>query len=120
MDDLSEIRGFIGEGTSLDGVLRFEGTFRIDGRVTGTVSSTALLIVGPPGLVDVDTLEVGSLSVSGSVRGRLHVRDKLEIHAGGSVVGEVTLSRPGLLVHPGGHFDGPVHMSGDDASAALP
>lgn len=106
----SEIVGFIGEGTRLDGKLELHGGFRVDGRVSGTVTTPAALVVGPTGEIDVDKLEAASLSVSGLVRGRIEVRERLEIHPGGRVQGHVTLAEPGLVVAPGGMLEATLDM----------
>lgn len=110
----SEIEGFIGEGTRMNGDLVLDGGFRIDGKVSGKVSSPSTLIVGPPGEVEADELRAGSLLVSGTVRGAIHVQDRLEIHPGGQVEGEVTMMKPGLVIEPGGRFEGTIKMAADE------
>jgi cytoskeletal protein CcmA (bactofilin family) len=115
-----EIQGFLGEGASLTGEIVLQGGFRIDGRLVGRVRSPGTLVIGPTGDVESEELRVGSLSVSGCVRGDLHVVERLEIHAGGRVQGTVTLSRPGLVITPGGCFDGVVRMTGEGAPAGKP
>lgn len=105
-----DIEGFIAEGTSLSGDLMLEGGFRVDGRVAGRIHTKSTLIVGPPGEIEADDLRAASLLVSGTVRGNLQVDDRLEIQPGGKVVGEVTMTKPGLVVAPGGLFEGTVNM----------
>jgi cytoskeletal protein CcmA (bactofilin family) len=111
-----DIEGFIAEGTSISGELVLGGGFRIDGRVAGQVRSDATLIVGPPGEIDAEGLHAVNLLVSGVVRGKLQVDERLEIQPGGKVYGEVTMSKPGLVVSPGGLFEGTVHMKGGKPS----
>lgn len=110
MQDL-DFRGFLGEGSSLEGDLRFEGPFRIDGRVAGRVVATGCLWIGPLGTVEVSTLEAESLVVAGTVRGSVHVSRRLEVLPGGAVLGEVRLGMPGLTVHPGGRLEGDLDMA---------
>jgi len=112
-----DIEGFIAEGTSMSGELVLSGGFRIDGRIAGQVRSDATLIVGPPGEIDADELHAPNLLVSGVVRGNLKVDDRLEIQPGGKVYGEVTMLKPGLVVLPGGLFEGTVHMKGGRPAA---
>ena len=109
-DGAVEFQGFLGEGSSLEGDLRFAGPFRIDGRVAGRVVASAILVVGPPGEVEVSTLEADSLIVAGAVRGTVHVTRRLEILPGGVVEGRVHLRRPCLTVHPGGRVEGELDM----------
>ncbi len=105
-----DILGFIGEGNSLTGDLVLNGGFRVDGRIQGRISSSSTLIVGPPGVVESEELKVQSLSVSGIVRGRLEVQERLEIRRGGRVCGEVALGRPGLFMEPGAILEATVTM----------
>lgn len=115
-----EMNGFIGEGTTLEGDLRFEGGYRVDGRISGRLTSSAAVIVGPPGEIDAEELRAGSLLVSGSVRGRLLVHDRLEILPGGRVVGSVTLAGPGFVMAPGAIFEGTLEMEHAPASGGPP
>jgi cytoskeletal protein CcmA (bactofilin family) len=117
-DTRAEIDGFIGEGTRMAGDLTLNGGFRIDGTVSGKVTSPSTLIVGPPGEVEADELRAGSLLVSGTVRGTIHVEDRLEVHPGGQVHGEVTMASAGLVISPGGRFEGTIKMNADDRSEA--
>ena len=105
MDEELDFKGFLGEGSSLEGDLRFKGPFRIDGRITGKVVATAGLWIGPSGEVDVTTLEADTLVIAGTVRGLVQVHHRLEILPGGNLVGQVRLGRPGLTVHPGGRLE---------------
>ena len=111
MQEGLDFRGFLGEGSSLEGDLRFEGPFRIDGRVAGRVVATAGLWIGPMGEVEVSTLEAESLVVAGTVRGALHVTRRLEVLPGGAVLGQVRLGCPGLTVHPGGRVEGDLDIA---------
>jgi cytoskeletal protein CcmA (bactofilin family) len=106
-----DFRGFLGEGSSLEGDLRFEGPFRIDGRVAGRVVATAGLWIGPMGSVEVSTLEADTLVVAGTVRGEIHVTRRLEVLPGGAVLGQIRLGNPGLTVHPGGRLEGDLDMA---------
>jgi cytoskeletal protein CcmA (bactofilin family) len=116
LDDEMDFQGFLGEGSSLEGDLRFQGPFRIDGRVTGKVVATAGLWIGPRGEVEVTTLEAETLVVAGMVRGLIQVGRRLEVLPGGTVMGKVRLGSPGLTVHPGGRLEADLDM----AEASVP
>lgn len=105
-----DVRGFIGEGDELSGDLRFRVGYRIDGTLRGTIDSPSTLVVGPTGSVDVEHLSARGLTVSGRVRGDLVVGERLQIHAGGEVAGNVTLRGPGLVMEPGARFDGSIRI----------
>jgi len=104
-----EVNGFFGEGIEVRGELRFNDTVRVDGKVAASVHSEGELILGPTGVLEGD-IHVGVLSVSGRVKGTLHIAERLEIHPGGRIEGEVTLARPGLIVHDGGVLEASVQM----------
>ena len=106
----ADLLGILGEGTTLEGNLELRGGYRVDGRVVGRISSPSMLIVGPSGEVEVEDLRVGSLTVSGIVRGNLRIEDRLEITSGGRVYGKVTLLSAGLVILPGGLLDAAIEM----------
>jgi cytoskeletal protein CcmA (bactofilin family) len=105
-----DISGFLAEGTEIQGEIRFRDVLRVDGRITGKVISEKELVVGESGEVEAQ-IEVGVLSVSGKVTGTIHVREKLEIHPRGRVVGDITLEKPNLVIHEGGIFEGNIDMN---------
>jgi len=104
-----EVNGFFGEGIELRGELRFRDTVRVDGKMNATVHSEGELVLGPTGVLEGE-INVGSLSVSGRVKGRLNIAERLEIHPGGRIEGEIVLGRPGLIVHDGGVLEASVQM----------
>jgi len=119
----ADIISLIGEGTAFTGELVLKGGARIDGKVVGKITAQSLLIVGPTGDVDAEELRATSVAVCGSVRGKLIVRERLEIQAGGRVSGHVVMEmeKEGLVVAPGGIFEGTVeyaHGSEDGREAA--
>ena len=69
-----EISGFLAEGTAFEGVLVFEGTVRIDGKLTGKIickpQCTGTLIVGETGHVESDLIVTDNLLVSGKFLGK--------------------------------------------------
>ena len=105
------IQGFIAEGTTFEGDFQFQGALRVDGLLRGSVRWASALVVGPMGVVEADTVHVGSLTVGGELRGgRVEVDDRLEVGPTGTVVGQVVLARPALVVSPGARLEGDVRM----------
>jgi cytoskeletal protein CcmA (bactofilin family) len=105
-----DISGFLAEGTEIKGEIRFRDVLRVDGKISGKVISEKELVVGETGEVEAE-IEVGTLSVSGKVTGTVHVKEKMEIHAKGRVVGDLTLEKPNLVIHEGGVFEGNIDMN---------
>src|SRR5213593_2368270 len=85
-----DISGFLAEGTEIHGEVRFREVLRVDGKITGKVISEKELVVGETGEVEAE-VDVGTLSVSGKVTGTMHVKEKVEIHPKGRVVGDLTI-----------------------------
>lgn len=109
----SDIVTLIGEGTVFTGELVLHGGARIDGKVVGRVTAAALVVVGPSGDIEADELRAHSVTVCGSVRGKLLIEERLEIQPGGRVSGQVVMEKEGLVVAPGGVFEGAVEYTRD-------
>ena len=104
----SDIRGFLGEGTDINGEVKFTEILRVDGIVSGKVTSeNGSLLIGETGHIKA-TIEAGSVSVSGIVEGTITARTKVEIHSKGKVYGDVFT--PNLVIEHGAVFDGKCHM----------
>lgn len=111
------LNGFLDKGARCEGTLTFEDVFRIDGTFKGTITSDHELVVGDTGSVEGD-LRVGRLSVSGRVKGVVHARERIEVHAGASVMAE--LHTPSLVVEEGATIQGPVETGPGVAGGAPP
>jgi cytoskeletal protein CcmA (bactofilin family) len=106
--DGADIVSLIGEGTVFTGDLVFNGGARIDGKVVGRITAHALLVVGPSADIEAQELRATRVTVCGTVRGRLVVDERIEIQPGGRVVGQIVMEKEGLVVAPGGVFEGAV------------
>jgi cytoskeletal protein CcmA (bactofilin family) len=109
--DSSDIVSLIGEGTVFTGDLVLKGGARIDGKVVGRITAHSLLVVGPSGDIDAQELHATRITVCGSVRGKLVIQERLEIQSGGRVSGQIVMAKEGLVVAPGGLFEGVVEYS---------
>lgn len=107
------LNGFMDEGTELQGELRFRDTFRVDGRIKGRIVSDHTLIVGETAHVDAE-IDCGVVSIRGTVSGRVHGRQKIELLAGSRV--QATLVAPSLVIEEGAYFQGQCDMSSPKAS----
>jgi cytoskeletal protein CcmA (bactofilin family) len=93
-----DLNGFLDAGSHIQGDLHFEDTFRIDGRLTGKAISNGDLVVGERGQVEAE-VHVGRIFVSGTVRGSVKARGRIEITATGRVFAD--LQTPSLVVEDG-------------------
>jgi cytoskeletal protein CcmA (bactofilin family) len=102
-----ELNGFLDAGSHMNGELHFEDTFRIEGKLTGSVVSDGKLVVGDGGDVEGD-LRVRHVIVLGTVRGTLRAAEKVEIAPSGKVLAD--LHTPSLVIEEGAYFEGNCSM----------
>lgn len=101
-DSQGDLNGFLDAGCQVQGELRFEDTFRVDGKITGQVSSDGDLVVGERGEVE-GRVEVGRLFVTGTLRGSVRAR-RIEVTPGGRLLADI--ETPTLVIEDGGVFEG--------------
>src|SRR3954451_13698684 len=90
-----DLNGFLDNGSHLQGELRFETSFRVDGKLTGMVESEGDLIVGEAGEVDGE-VRAGQVFISGTVRGSIHALRRVQIAPSGKVFAEI--DTPSLVI----------------------
>ena len=108
--DIKEGRlsGFIGSGTVLTGETTFQAMLRVDGHLTGHVSSEdGTLIVGSTGRVDAN-IQVAAATINGTVNGDILATDRLELGRTAHVVGNI--QAPRLLIEDGAILEGSCNM----------
>jgi len=109
----STLNGFLDKGSHLQGELLFEETFRIDGRFQGKIRSGSELILGDTADVTGE-IEVGRLSVNGSLKGTVRATERVELHSRARVEADITT--PVLKIEEGARFDGSCRMAEGSAS----
>src|SRR5688500_4201009 len=104
--DIKEGRlsGFVGHGTVLTGETNFQMMLRVDGQLTGSVTSDGgTLIVGANGQVDAN-VSVGVATVNGTVNGDVIATEKIHLGRTARVMGNV--ATPRLVIEEGAIFEG--------------
>ncbi|HVF30826.1 MAG TPA: polymer-forming cytoskeletal protein [Pyrinomonadaceae bacterium] len=104
--DIKEGRlsGFVGHGTVLTGETNFQMMLRVDGHLTGTVTSDGgTLIVGTNGQVDAN-VSVGVATVNGVINGDVIASDKVQLGRTARVMGNI--ATPRLVIEEGAVFEG--------------
>jgi cytoskeletal protein CcmA (bactofilin family) len=105
-----EITAFLGKGTEFKGVLSFEGTIRVDGKVEGEVVSKDTLIAGDGAFLQGE-ITVGTIISSGKIVGNINASQKVHVLAPGVVQGNIRT--PKLIIEEGVTFDGKCEMAGE-------
>ncbi|HZS38195.1 MAG TPA: polymer-forming cytoskeletal protein [Polyangia bacterium] len=102
-----EINTLLGKGSEFEGKLTFEGTVRIDGKLSGEIFSDDVLVVGEGASVSAE-IDVGVIIVEGSVTGNIRAKRAVELHAPARVRGNI--ETPSLYVDKGVIFEGNCRM----------
>lgn len=98
---------FLGKGVDFKGVVNFDGTVRIDGRLEGEVHTTGTLIVGEQGVIK-GTISAGILLTSGKINGTVTATDNIQILKRGILIGDIRT--PALSIEDGAQFHGMCDM----------
>lgn len=110
------LSGFVGSGTVVTGEANFKALMRVDGHLSGRISSTSgTLIVGANGKVDAN-IEVAVATIQGTVNGDIIASQRLEIGRAGRVNGNI--QTPSLVIEQGAQFEGSCKMVKIAADAA--
>ncbi len=106
-----DILAFLGKGTEFKGILTYDGTVRVDGKIEGEIITAGTLIVGETGQIDAH-ITAGSVISGGQITGAVTVRKTIRLLATATMDG--TLRTPSLTVEPGARFNGSVDMAKED------
>ena len=111
IENIKDIKAYLGEDTVFSGTLSFNGVVRIDGKMDGEVNTDDTLIVGENGVIEAD-INAGTVICRGKIKGTITASKRIEIHTNSEVVGNI--SAPALLVENGAIFDGSCDMTGNE------
>jgi cytoskeletal protein CcmA (bactofilin family) len=109
------LSGFVGGGTVVTGEANFKAMMRVDGHLSGRVSSTSgTLIVGANGKVDAN-IEVAVAVIHGTINGDIIATQRLELGRAAKVHGNI--QTPSLIIEQGAIFEGSCKMVQMNAAA---
>ncbi len=102
------LTGFVGNGTTLQGEAAFKGMLRVDGHLSGRISSEdGTLIVSTNGQVDAN-VEVAVAQIYGTVNGDIIATKRIEMGRVAKVTGNI--QAPALVIENGALFEGSCRM----------
>jgi len=102
------LSGFVGGGTEVTGEANFKAMMRVDGHLSGRVSSSSgTLIVGANGKVDAN-IEVAVAVIHGTINGDIIATQRLELGRAAKVNGNI--QTPSLVIEQGAVFEGSCKM----------
>jgi cytoskeletal protein CcmA (bactofilin family) len=103
------LSGFVGSGTAFTGETVFKAMMRIDGQLSGRITSTSgTLVIGTNGKVDAN-IEVAVATVHGTVNGDIIATQRLELGRSAKVNGNI--QAPSLIIEQGAIFEGSCKMT---------
>lgn len=114
------IRSLVGEGTVIQGELRFTDGVRIDGEVEGNViaasDSTSILVISEKAKVT-GKVKGGHVIINGTVQGPVESHELLELQPKARVRGDVRYVA--IEMHQGATIDGELHPLKSEEKPAL-
>ena len=105
---VTRVGGFLSNGVSITGSLKFESEFEIDGELEGPVDSTGRLHVGKNAQIRGE-VRVGSVTVHGTVDGNITATERCELRAGCTLRGDI--EAPRLVVDDDATFIGSARIT---------
>jgi len=99
----TEVRTQIGADAVINGKLAFTTPTRVEGKLTGELRCTQLLIIGATAVVE-GLVKADELRIEGFVSGEIVETRKIEVCSRGRLTGKVSAQL--LVVRDGGFFEG--------------
>lgn len=100
----------IGQGTEITGDILCSGDLRIDGILSGNITSKGKVVVGETGKIKGE-INCKNSDISGIIEGKITVAELLSLKATAKMIGDITTSK--LAIEPGSKFTGYCNMTND-------
>jgi cytoskeletal protein CcmA (bactofilin family) len=106
-ENLNQSINIISEGTKIKGDVISGGDVRIDGELTGNISTKGKLVVGPNGKITGE-VNCSNVEVSGFIKGKISTTELLNMKSTSQIEGDIIAGK--LSVEPGSLFTGSCTM----------
>lgn len=103
----SENVTFLGKSAHFKGIIRFNGTIRVDGRLEGEIYTSGVLIVGEHAVIK-GIVSAGTVITSGKINGTVTAVENIQILKPGILIGDIRT--PAISIEDGSHFHGMCDM----------
>jgi len=103
-----EVIAFVGRGVEFKGVITYNGTVRIDGRLDGEIHTEGVLLVGQDAVITAQ-VTAGTVISRGKITGDISASGKVRLLAPGVLNGSV--KAPLLSIEEGVLFNGSLEMA---------
>ena len=109
-DKPGELSTILGKGSVVEGNIRVEHSLRIDGKVTGDVTSADTLVVGVDGEIR-GNVKVKNLVLGGKIYGSVLTSGRVLLEARSELNGELQTGK--LVIDEGAIFNGKCSMTAE-------
>ncbi|MEZ7837889.1 MAG: polymer-forming cytoskeletal protein [Flavobacteriales bacterium] len=106
-DKASSAVNAIGQGSTIKGDIITEGDLRIDGTLTGSITTKGRLVIGETGLVEGEVVCQNAL-IAGTLKAKIQVHELLSLKATANLSGDIITNK--LAIEPGANFTGSCSM----------
>lgn len=104
-------------GTVINGDIRTESNFRLDGEITGNVNCDGKFVLGEKGNLK-GNLKAGEAEIEGQIEGDLFIDNLLVIKASAKVIGTIQTNR--IVIEDGAQIGGAIDTQQASALKATP
>jgi cytoskeletal protein CcmA (bactofilin family) len=109
-----DVIAFVGRGVEFKGVITYDGTVRIDGRLDGEIHTRGVLVVGEDAVITAK-VSAGTVISRGKITGDIIATGKVNLQAPAVLNGSV--KAPLLSIEEGVLFNGTLEMSKAEQAA---
>lgn len=114
-DGIGDFQMYLGYKSRLTGVLKVQGTMRIDGIVEGEVFGSDVMQIGKTGRVEA-TVKASHIISQGPLRGNIFANKKVELMAPATLEGQI--DTPVFLLEEGVLVNGTLKMSAASSTSS--
>ena len=101
--ELEDFDTVLSADIDFSGILRFDKPFLIQGKVSGEIDATSLLMVAEEAVVEAN-IKASKVIILGTVKGNINATEKVEVAITGKLTGNVTA--PEVTMETGCFFSG--------------
>ena len=101
--ELEDFDTVLSPDIEFSGILRFDKPFLIQGKVSGEIDGTNLLLIAEEAVVEAH-IKASKVIILGTVKGNVNATDKVEVAISGKLTGNVTA--PEITMETGCYFSG--------------
>ncbi|MGM0634679.1 MAG: bactofilin family protein [Bacteroidota bacterium] len=109
MDNLVKEQNKIAQGTVIKGDIESKGSFRIEGKVEGSIKTLGKVVIGKTGYVE-GSIQCENADFEGKFSGEINVNSTLSLKSTATVEGDVSVDK--LSIEPGAVFNATCKMKG--------